>query len=80
MMHMIRHQSIADQAAQINQYLLGQYVYYSIGDNIRSLFKIYRIAERHWYKMLCSRSRESYILWENFQQVTGVSTATDIKG
>lgn len=69
MMRMIRHQSIADQAAQINQYLQGHYAYYGIGGNIRSLFKIYRIAERYWHKMLCSRSRKSYIPWEKFQKL-----------
>ena len=67
LMRVIRHHPVAEQAAQINQYLRGHYAYYGVGGNIRSLFKIYRIAERYWHRMLCSRSRKSYIPWEKFQ-------------
>jgi hypothetical protein len=45
---------VAEQATQIKQYLRGHYAYYGVGGNIRSLFKIYRIAERYWHRMLCS--------------------------
>ena len=58
---------VAEQAAQIKQYLRGHYAYYGVGGNIRSLFKIYRIAERYWHRMLCSWSQKSYIPWEKFQ-------------
>jgi RNA-directed DNA polymerase len=69
LMRVIRHHSVAEQVAQINQFLRGHYAYYGIGGNIRSLFKIYRIAERYWHRMLCSRSQKSYIPWEKFQRM-----------
>jgi group II intron reverse transcriptase/maturase len=68
-MRAIRHHSVADQAAQINQFLRGHYAYYGIGGNFRPLQRLYRIAERYWHKMLCSRSWKSYIPWEKFQQM-----------
>ena len=68
-MRAIRHHSAADQAAQISQFLRGHYTYYGIGGNLRSLLRLYRIAERYWHKMLCSRSQKSYIPWEKFQQM-----------
>ena len=68
-MRVIRHESVAEQAKQINQILRGHYAYYGIGGNLRSLQKLYRIAERYWHKMLCSRSRKSYVPWQKFQQM-----------
>ena len=68
-MRAIRHHSVADQAAQISQFLRGHYTYYGIGGNLRSLLRLYRITERYWHKMLCSRSQKSYIPWEKFQQM-----------
>ena len=66
---MIRHESTAEQAMQINQILRGHYAYYGIRGNLRSLQRLYRIAERYWHKMLCSRSPKSYVPWEKFQQM-----------
>ena len=68
-MRVIRHESVAEQAMQINQILRGHYAYYGIGGNLRSLQRLYRIAERYWHKMLCSRSRKSYVPWQKFRQM-----------
>ena len=68
-MRAIRHESVADQATQINQFLRGHYGYYGIGGNLGSLQRLYRIAERYWHRMLCSRSQKSYIPWEKFQRM-----------
>ncbi|MDH3899267.1 MAG: group II intron reverse transcriptase/maturase [Deltaproteobacteria bacterium] len=67
LMREIRHHSLKEQSNKINQVLRGHYAYYGLGGNIESLFKIYRFTERYWHKMLCSRSRKSYITWERFQ-------------
>ncbi len=69
LMRAIRHHSVSEQVVQINQFLQGHYAYYGIGGNLRSLLKLYRIAERYCHKMLCSRSRKSYIPWDKFQRL-----------
>lgn len=66
LMREIRHYSLREQVEKINQVLRGHYAYYGVGGNFKSLFKIHRLAERYWHKMLCSRSRKSYITWERF--------------
>jgi RNA-directed DNA polymerase len=66
LMREIRHYSLREQVEKINQVLRGHYAYYGVGGNFKSLFKIHRFAERYWHKMLCSRSRKSYITWERF--------------
>jgi group II intron reverse transcriptase/maturase len=67
LMREIRHYSLREQVEKINQVLRGHYAYYGVGGNFKSLFKIHRFTERYWHKMLCSRSRKSYITWERFQ-------------
>ncbi|NIS61581.1 MAG: group II intron reverse transcriptase/maturase [Proteobacteria bacterium] len=67
LMREIRHHCLKDQSEKINQVLRGHYAYYGVGGNIKALFKIYRFTERYWHRMLCSRSRKSYITWERFQ-------------
>src|SRR6516162_4111111 len=36
--------------------LRGHYAYYGVAGNLRSLVKVYRVVERYWRRMLCSRS------------------------
>jgi group II intron reverse transcriptase/maturase len=72
LMREIRHYSLREQVEKINQVLRGHYAYYGVGGNFKSLFKIHRFAERYWHKMLCSRSRKSYITWERFQSLKEV--------
>ena len=72
LMREIRHYSFREQVEKINQVLRGHYAYYGVGGNFKSLFKIHRFAERYWHKMLCSRSRKSYITWERFQSLKEV--------
>ncbi|NIO05603.1 MAG: group II intron reverse transcriptase/maturase, partial [Proteobacteria bacterium] len=67
LMREIRHHCLKDQSEKINQALRGHYAYYGVGGNIKALFKIYRVTERYWHRVLCSRSRKSYITWERFQ-------------
>jgi RNA-directed DNA polymerase len=66
LMREIRHYSLREQVEKINQVLRGYYAYYGMGGNFKSLFMIYRFAERYWHKMLCSRSQKSYITWDKF--------------
>jgi hypothetical protein len=66
LMREIRHYSLRDQVEKVNQVLRGHYAYYGVGGNFKSLFRIYRCAERYWHKMLNSRSRKGYITWERF--------------
>ena len=66
LMREIRHYSLREQVMKINQVLRGHYAYYGVGGNVKSLFRIYRIAERYWRKMLSSRSQKSCITWDRF--------------
>ena len=70
LMRRIRHDTIPQQAHDINVVLRGHYAYYGLAGNIQSLFKVYRAAERYWRKMLCSRSwAGSHLTWEAFNQI-----------
>ena len=56
LMRQIRHHTISEQVGEINAVLRGHYAYYGVAGNIRSLVKVYRVVERYWRRMLCSRS------------------------
>jgi hypothetical protein len=44
--------------------------YYGVAGNFRSLVKVYRVVERYWRRMLCSRSWAGHRLtWDAFNQV-----------
>jgi len=54
----------------INIVLRGHYAYYGVAGNLRSLVKVYRVVERYWRKMLCSRSWAGRRLtWDAFHQI-----------
>ena len=55
-MQRIRHHTISEQVGEINAALRGHYAYYGVAGNLRSLVKVYRVVERYWRRMLCSRS------------------------
>jgi RNA-directed DNA polymerase len=55
-MRRVRHDRIGDQVREINAALRGHYAYYGVAGNIRALFRVYRVTERYWHRMLCSRS------------------------
>ena len=69
LMREIRHHHLKDQVKAINQVLRGHYAYYGLGGNHRSLWAIYRNAEKYWYKMLKSRCRKSKMTWEKFNKL-----------
>lgn len=69
LMRTIRHYRLKEQAIAINQILRGHYSYYGLGGNYRSLWKVYRYAEKYWHKMLCSRSWKSYVRWDKFNLI-----------
>jgi hypothetical protein len=70
LMRQIRHCQIGDQVGEINAALRGHYAYYGVAGNIRALFKVYRVVERYWYRMLRSRSQAaSRLTWDNFNQI-----------
>jgi hypothetical protein len=54
LMRRIRHDKISDQAGEINTVLRG----------------VYRVVERYWRRMLCSRSRAGRgLTWDTFHQI-----------
>lgn len=65
----IRHWSIEEQAAKINQILRGHYAYYGVAGNFQSLYKVYHRTESYWRKMLSSRSRKGKVTWDKFQEI-----------
>ena len=70
LMRRIRHYRIRDQVSEINAALRGHYAYYGVAGNIRALFKVYRVVERYWLRMLRSRSRAaSRLTWDAFNQI-----------
>ena len=70
LMRRIRHDKISDQAGEINTVLRGHYAYYGVAGNLRSLVKVYRVVERYWRKMLCSRSWAGRgLTWDAFHQI-----------
>jgi RNA-directed DNA polymerase len=69
MMREIRHWPLKEQAERINQTLRGHYAYYGMAGNITMLFKVYRITERYWRKMLSSRCWKGDVTWEKFQEI-----------
>jgi RNA-directed DNA polymerase len=70
LMRRIRHFDIKDQVSEINAVLRGHYAYYGIAGNLRSLLKVYRVAERYWCRMLRSRSRDGgHLTWDDFNQI-----------
>src|ERR1700681_2223464 len=70
LMQRIRHQTISEQAGEINIVLRGHYAYYGVAGNLRSLVKVYRVVERYWRRMLCSRSWAGRRLtWDAFHQI-----------
>jgi RNA-directed DNA polymerase len=70
LMQRIRHQTISEQVGEINIVLRGHYAYYGVAGNLRSLVKVYRVVERYWRKMLCSRSWAGRRLtWDAFHQI-----------
>ncbi len=68
-LQIIRHESLAEQARQINQILRGHYAYYGVGGNWVSLLRLYNNVERYWRKMLSSRSRKGTVRWDVFQRI-----------
>ena len=70
LMQRIRHHTISEQAGEINAVLRGHYAYYGVAGNLRSLVKVYRVVERCWRRMLCSRSWAGRRLtWDAFNRI-----------
>lgn len=69
LMRRIRHLPVRVQAVNLNRALRGHYGYYGIAGNFRALQKVHRFVERHWRKMLNSRSREGSVTWEIFHEI-----------
>jgi RNA-directed DNA polymerase len=70
LMRQIRHHTISDQVGEINAVLRGHYAYYGVAGNLRGLVQVYRVVERYWRKMLCSRSWAGRRLtWDAFNQI-----------
>jgi RNA-directed DNA polymerase len=66
LMRQIRHLKIKEQVDNLNVVLRG---HYGIAGNIRALQKVYRVVERYWRKMLCTRSRAGHIRWAVFHRI-----------
>jgi group II intron reverse transcriptase/maturase len=69
LMQRMRHLPVREQVFNLNRALRGHYAYYGIAGNFRALQRVYRVVERFWYKMLCSRSRKGHFPWEVFHRI-----------
>src|SRR6516225_8562579 len=69
-MRQIRHLPIQEQVDALNLTLRGHYAYYGVAGNIRALQRVHRFVERHWRKMLCSRSWAGrHLTWAAFTRL-----------
>jgi group II intron reverse transcriptase/maturase len=68
-LQIIRHESLKEQAKQINQILRGHYAYYGVGGNLGSLQRVHENVVRYWRKMLSSRSQKGRVRWEVFHRI-----------
>ncbi len=69
LMQRMLHLPIREQVINLNRILRGHYAYYGIAENIRALQRVYRVVDRYWYKMLCSRSRKGSFPWTVFNWI-----------
>jgi group II intron reverse transcriptase/maturase len=73
LMRRMRHLPVAEQVDNLNSLLRGHYAYFGIAGNFRALQRVYRVVERYWHKMLCSRSWKGGIGWTVFHRITAQS-------
>jgi group II intron reverse transcriptase/maturase len=73
LMRRMRHLPIREQVDNLKVLLRGHYAYFGIAGNFRALQKVYRVVERYWHKMLCSRSWKGGIGWMVFHQIRAQS-------
>ena len=69
LMRRMRHLPVKEQADNLNLLLRGHYAYFGIAGNFRALHRVYRVVERYWHKMLCSRSWKADIRWPVFRRI-----------
>lgn len=69
LMREIRHYSLKEQCMKINQVLRGHYAYYGLGGNQKALYRLERLIERYWRKMLNKRSRKAHVTWGKFNEL-----------
>ena len=69
LMRRMRHLPVGEQAINLNRVLRGHYAYYGIAGNFSALHKVHHQVERHWHKMLSSRSRKGFVRWDAFQRI-----------
>jgi len=78
LMQRIQHHTISEQADAINVVLRGHYAYYGVAGNLRTLVKVYRVVERSWRRMLCSRSWAGRRLtWDVFNRIKERTAVAD---
>jgi RNA-directed DNA polymerase len=73
LMRRMRHLPVKEQVDNLNVLLRGHYAYFGIAGNFQALAKVYRVVERYWHKMLCSRSWKGGVGWTVFHQITAQS-------
>jgi hypothetical protein len=73
LMRRMRHLPVEEQVDNLNVLLRGHYAYFGIAGNFQALAKVYRVVERYWHKMLCSRSWKGGVGWTVFHQITAQS-------
>ncbi len=64
-----RHHPIKVQQSKLNSMLTGHYNYYGVTGNFASLQKVYRSAEKQWYKWLRRRAQKKKLRWEQFNAI-----------
>ncbi len=65
----MQHSPLVEQVKMLNSILLGVYNYYGVTHNIRSLYGIRRIAEKHWFKSLKQRAQRRTLTWIDFNVI-----------
>jgi hypothetical protein len=73
LMRRMRHLPVGEQVDNLNVLLRGHYAYFGIAGNFRALHRVYRVVERYWHKMLCSRSWKGVIRWTVFRRIKAQS-------
>jgi group II intron reverse transcriptase/maturase len=68
-MRLLRHQTLKDQALNINRKLRGYFNYFAIPLNSSRLQSIHYIAIKYWKSVLSSRSQSGLVNWSKFNIV-----------
>ena len=64
-----RHQPVKAQHAALTRRIQGDFNYFGVSGNSRSLLLLVEQAKRAWYKWLRRRSQQAHLNWERFGEM-----------